>query len=441
MIWHKIESFLYRLQQAVWRQYTFHTIFSKRPHFIKTLRKAPFNYQDEPRLHIYEATVKNHPTIHATGKSFFSETDAKTAAFCEAVERLSYREFLPRDFTSALYKDVKVESALDIFSIAGFSPEEKRLDPRLQFDDNTRFAFVPAKDLQSGADALVPLQLVSSQHFRRATSTIEPILRLPITTGIAAGRTSEEAIYNGILECIERDAFMITYMNTVSPPKINVRNLPIYIHNQHIVDYFESFQLRIHVVRLLTDFPVNTIAAVIVDESGRGPAVTIGAAAHHDVQAAVEKALSEALTSRLYSRFRGLHRKELVPGEPIRLKERKVFWGKRENLEKIHFFISGKEEGRRVQARDATQQLSQKSLLDVVLNFLKENRYPSYYIDMTPAWAEDLHLKIGKIIIPQLQPMHLDERYAYTGGERLWSVPRQLGYAPGNINTIPHPFH
>ena len=239
--------------------------------------------------------MKNHPTIHATGKSFFSETDAKTAAFCEAVERLSYREFLPRDFTSALYKDVKVESALDIFSIAGFSPEEKRLDPRLQFDDNTRFAFVPAKDLQSGADALVPLQLVSSQHFRRATSTIEPILRLPITTGIAAGRTSEEAIYNGILECIERDAFMITYMNTVSPPKINVRNLPS-IHDQHIY-YFESSSYY-YVRGDFDGFSANTIATSVA-YSQAGPAVTIVAAAHH--MAGCQKALS-APTSRLYSR-------------------------------------------------------------------------------------------------------------------------------------------
>ncbi|MEK7133602.1 MAG: YcaO-like family protein [Patescibacteria group bacterium] len=409
---------------------------------IKTIHRKVFGYRDEPSLHIYEATVDDHPRVHATGKSFFSETDAKTAAFCEAIERFSYREFFPENPINAPYKDVKGEHALDIFSLAGFSPEKIRADPRLQFDDNTQLAFIPAKDMRRDAEALIPLQLASPKHFKRATKHgSEPILRLPITTGVAAGRTQEEAQYSGILECIERDAFMITYMNTISPPKIAVRDFSIHIHGQHIVDYFESFQLHIHVMRLLTDFPLNAIAAVIVDESGRGPAVSMGAAAHHDVEAAICKALGEALTSRLYSRSHDLHRMELLPQEPIRQRERKIFWGKRENLEKIRFFISGKDENDRTRSIDRVRHSPHKSPLGAVLNFLKEHQLAAYYVDMTPKWAEDLHLKIGKVIIPQLQPMHLDERYAYTGGERLRSVPRQLGYVAGDLNTVPHLFH
>lgn len=48
-------------------------------------------------------------------------------------------------------------------------------------------------------------------------------------------------------------------------------------------------------------------------------------------------------------------------------------------------------------------------------------------------------------IIPELQPLYLDERYPYFGSDRLYSVPVKLGYLknPNNENTLnkfPHPF-
>ena len=43
------------------------------------------------------------------------------------------------------------------------------------------------------------------------------MLRWAVTTGLATGQSLEEAIAKGILEVVERDAFMISYLNRLSP--------------------------------------------------------------------------------------------------------------------------------------------------------------------------------------------------------------------------------
>ena len=45
-------------------------------------------------------------------------------------------------------------------------------------------------------------------------------------------------------------------------------------------------------------------------------------------------------------------------------------------------------------------------------------------------------------IIPELQPMHQNEKFIYLGGDRLTSIPTQFGYAPRRepFADEPHPF-
>src|SRR3989344_9260207 len=98
---------------------------------IRRVRPVTFGYLDEPFLNIYEALVADYPKVHATGKSFFSKTDALTAAVFEAIERFSYEEFFPEVAVEASYKDARGEGTLDIFSLAGFSDEQKGKDESL----------------------------------------------------------------------------------------------------------------------------------------------------------------------------------------------------------------------------------------------------------------------------------------------------------------------
>jgi ribosomal protein S12 methylthiotransferase accessory factor len=68
-------------------------------------------------------------------------------------------------------------------------------------------------------------------------------------------------------------------------------------------------------------------------------------------------------------------------------------------------------------------------------------------VDITPNIAAVRHtaFKVVMVIIPELQPMHLDERHPYLGGERLYQMPVTLGYKDRpsreeELNPFPHPF-
>src|SRR3989344_23002 len=212
---------------------------------IQNLCKPKFQYSDEPFIHIYHSNVSNYPHISVTGKSFHSETEAATKACFEAFERYSYSDFLPEDFLEDSFEQVKNDS-LNIFSLAGFSNEQKDKNKILQFNKYTRFRFFKGECLTDKSFQFIPLQLLSPRYFlsmmnfrkekKQDSEFYEPILRSPITTGTAAGLSKEDVIYGGILEVIERDAFMVTYLNQMSRSLIDLGKTDITVNGRHIAD-------------------------------------------------------------------------------------------------------------------------------------------------------------------------------------------------------------
>lgn len=417
---------------------------------LRALHNAKLRYPDEPFLHIYQSGVANYPHIVATGKSFHSEIEAATRAFFEALERYSYSDFLPDDFIEDSFEHVK-DTSLNIFALAGFSREQRERSRPLQFDERARFRFFKGECLTDQNTQLIPLQLVSSGYFwstadfkgreEKDGRFREPVLRPSVTTGVAAGLSKKGVIYGGMLEVIERDAFMITYLNKTPRALIDLEKTEITIHGRQIIDYFKDFDLELYAVRLLSDIPVHTIAVFIIDRTGKGPALSMGASAHHNLQEAILKAAGEALTSRLFNKAHKLFTLDVhVPYETFRQKERKIFWSKPENLPSIQFFMDAPKE---IDAPTfEIEGLRPDERAEYLIDIFRKKNYAVYYADIAPPFLGKLGIEVGKVIIPEMQPMHLNEAYPFFGGERIRSVPRSLGYAAAReINTIPHPFH
>jgi YcaO cyclodehydratase, ATP-ad Mg2+-binding len=69
----------------------------------------------------------------------------------------------------------------------------------------------------------------------------------------------------------------------------------------------------------------------------------------------------------------------------------------------------------------------------------------SYEVDLTTPDIASLGLRVVKVLIPELQPLHGVRRYPFLGGKRLYEVPVAMGYrstAPteAELNPYPHPF-
>ena len=71
--------------------------------------------------------------------------------------------------------------------------------------------------------------------------------------------------------------------------------------------------------------------------------------------------------------------------------------------------------------------------------------YDVIYVDITAPEIRKYGVKVVKVIIPQLQPLHLDEKYPYLTFKRLYNAPVDMGVLGRpkvfkELNNIPHPF-
>lgn len=416
---------------------------------IKKLEKIP----DEPFLFRY---VSSPVGIHASGSDFLNERTAFFKALGESAERYLWRN------SNLFYRDELVCSSakklddrtLDISTLAGFSQEQKEKNECLHFDKNTIFGWIPTKSLISGKKIYSPVQLFSARYFSekvrtpRCMNKFEPMLRWSITTGLSTGSNFSHALAKGILEIVERDAFMMTYLNKISPPVVDLDDLLEQDKDlAKIVRQIRRYYLDLHVLKLPTDFGVEVFAAVIIDPTGEGPAFTIGASADFDTKTCILDAASEALAVRMSIKntFR-----QPVDANRIDRMGRILYWAKGENLDKIEFLYSGEKmkidlalpQNIFVTKHDPGKtEIDWKKALGNLVSRLKKKKYEAVFAELTTKEVAEAGFRCVRVVIPELQPMHLEEALPYLEGKRLHEVPERLGYEPANeLNKYPHPF-
>jgi ribosomal protein S12 methylthiotransferase accessory factor len=359
--------------------------------------------------------------------------------------------FLLGKLRSATYSEIK-ERALDIFSLAGFSLEQRKAREVLQFDEKTIFGWILAKSLVSQKAVFCPAQLLSYYYVRNYVkrpqhpNKKEPMLRWCISTGMAAGQSVERALLGSVLEIIERDAFMITYLNKISPPEYDHESLSEDEEVAGILAIFKRYGLSVHLFHLPSDFSAYTTLAMIIDHSGIGPAVSVSASADFDFRSSILDALSECLSCRTSLRKR---RDKDEPVGRINREGRLIYWSKPENLSKLDFLFGGKKEEVdwnehknffESYGEEKTKKECEKRL-DILRKEFTEKRYDLLWINMTSPEIRKAGLEIVSAVSPDLQPLHLDEEIPYWSGKRLAEIPEKLGYAAAkNLNHDPHPF-
>lgn len=423
----------------------------KRLGLIKEIKESP-KFPDEPFVHIVSAIGAN-----SGGADFFSREKSYWKALGETVERYLWRNsdfFYRQTLEKKSYSEIKNE-AVDIFELAGFLNEQKKNIDVLKFDEKTVFGWIPARSIASGKKIWCPAQLASSKYFRENVKTAEgenrnePMLRWSVTTGIATGQSLEEALAKGILEVVERDAFMISYLNKLSPPIADLDNLAEQDSDlEKILKNFRRYNLEAHLLQLPTDFPTHAYLAIVIDRTGLGPALSAGASADFDLKTCLLDGLSEALNVRLT--LKKSFREETGPSEKLDHRGRLLWWAKGENIPKIDFFLRGKkvkldlEKEKSIFSEHGEKSSRRKyyaEKLDLLKKYLREKNYEAVYAELTDPDIRKLGFRSVQVVVPELQPMHLYESIPYFGGKRLKEIPQKFGYKPAEeLNIVPHPF-
>jgi ribosomal protein S12 methylthiotransferase accessory factor len=113
------------------------------------------------------------------------------------------------------------------------------------------------------------------------------------SNGCAAGNTLEEAIVQGFLELVERDAVALWWYNRVRRPAVDVSSFGLPYWEEMRAYYRQELQRDLHVLDVTTDLKIPTFVAVSRRLDRAVEDILIGFGSHLEPRAAMMQALAE----------------------------------------------------------------------------------------------------------------------------------------------------
>lgn len=420
------------------------------------------NHPDEPPSYISFLTIDDEEKalMGWSGKSVHLFDQSKTfwPALGEALERrCSILPFYAKGSVIECSFATLHRPKVDIFDIAGLTDERRAKGNTLYelvYDADSVFSWLPTTELTTRTTVYAPLQWFSFAHVNKKLhkthchGVVEPLLTAPITTGAAAGQTQDDAILGGLLEVIERDAFIIYWLNQLQADRIDLTC----IDNEEIAELLtiaKDYRLEVHMLYLKTDVPVHTISLVLLDRTGIGPAVMVSAKTGYDLIEMCISILHDSLGQHYSARnlrdTRALTPEELKP-DRLGHEARMIYWHDLAQIKKIEHFING--DPRDLSALPQYQSCgTARADLDHLLTWFKHKNYQVYYRELMSPRMRRLTegMSVAMVKVPKMQPLYLEEPLRSTKGARLRDVPVYLGYpappdGPDPFCKEPHPF-
>lgn len=412
---------------------------------IFSLNRYP-RYNDEPYTYQYGAWhgigySLNNEIVEYSGGISFDKHKAIIKALGEGLERYCLSCYKRED----LIYDVedRVNNSIPIKSFVGVS-EKQMENPQYNIFKSgylNKFWWTKGYSLTQNRFVSIPAQLIYVPYEYKN----EAVIRLPITTGAALGSTLLGAVSRGLLEVIERDAFMIYYLNKLNPPHINMDN-GFDKRLKVISDTFRKYNLELHVLDITTDVPVTSIMAIIIDKTGWGPAVSVGLKASVDFFQGVLGAIEEAEQVRIWIRDEMFNKQSNKNSTKkingfINLEERGLFWAKVGAEKHLSFFFKNSDSI----PFSKPQKIKRINTFEHLIDYFTANKIEVAYKEVTQPEVRKQGFRAVKVVVPSFQPLFLTEDIKYLGSDRLRKVPFILGYRDrptleSEFNDYPHPF-
>jgi ribosomal protein S12 methylthiotransferase accessory factor len=251
-------------------------------------RIAEITHLDRIGIPVYSAirpgAAEGAVSIYA-GKGA-TKPQAKASAMMEAFERYSAEKQESDDEKIICGSLQEMDECIDPLSL--ILPAKSRDTAKIDID------WVKAIDAGNDTECLVPANAV--YHPYQSTNGIS--LFKSSTNGLASGNVLEEAVFHGITEVVERDAWSI--FEATRQPKMEVDCTDT--ENPLIRDVLSKFRkagVEVKLVDLTADVEITTMAAVSDDTVLKDPALlTLGVGTHLDPEVAALRALTEVAQSR-----------------------------------------------------------------------------------------------------------------------------------------------
>ncbi|HEX2295257.1 MAG TPA: YcaO-like family protein [Actinomycetota bacterium] len=417
---------------------------------VSAIHPAPRDPSEPPFPHAFRALLANHrfagpdeEPLAGAGKGA-TPAEARAAALGEAVERYSSSCWGDEGVVRARRADL-TGASVDPRDLVLYAPDQYAEVEFAPYDDETVLGWLRARSLVSGEMVHVPA-LATTMSYRVADPS--EYLFCPTSNGLAAGSTLVEAVEGGLLEVLERDAFVIAWTNRLPCVRFDASTHPDPAVRAMAAAY-ERRGIDLELFRFPTDHPVAVFVALAVERDGEGPAAVAGLGASLAEAEAARKAALEvgqvrpSLRARMRTPEAQRRLAELVadPHRVETLDDHDLLYASRESLPAFDFLFDPERIPFEPEPREPEPAFARVARL--VEHFGERGQDVLYY-DLTTPDMERLHLRTARVLVPGFQPIDFGWKQQRRGGERLFDLPRQLGLRPRrarpeDLNDDPHP--
>ena len=422
---------------------------------VKALSPISTHDKSEP-LYLFHAELANHRfleetdrrVLHGLGKGLTAQA-AQASALGEAIE--SYAG-LCWSYDEVIYaqRNALDGASLDPRQLGLYHPSQydEQL-PYVPYDDENRMGWVNAYSLVRGSEVYIPaLAVFMTYHPQQPHESICPTT----SNGLATAPTLAEAILRAALEVIERDAFIITWLNRLPGRHIDISDHP----DRKLVDlceFYQQQQVTLHVIQLPTDQPCFVFMALAVQRDGSGPAGVVGLGADIDPARAARQAVLEAVQTRagvqvaMQKPEMEQHISRLVrePHHVTAMADHALRYAAPDALPAFDFLLHQPVVSMDWKARKLIGKGEAMASLQALVTFYRSQGQDLITYNVTPPDMAKLGLHTARVVLPGLQPIYFGRRTRRLACRRLYELPQQLGFAeapttPDHLNDDPHPF-
>ena len=205
----------------------------------------------------------------ANGGKGTTDAQAKTGALCEAIER--YCVMYHGETAGIQSSYYELEKAIHPNDLMLFSDTQYANRDSTNGESTKFYSLIPDTFDQDRIRDWTPVYSLTQQCFKYLPSVYcyaqypdgdeKNLEAYPDANGCAAGNTLEEAILQGYLELIERDAAAIWWYNRIERPAVDLTTA----NNPYIDEvrgYYQSIGRGIHVLDLTTDLQIPVFVAI-----------------------------------------------------------------------------------------------------------------------------------------------------------------------------------
>lgn len=332
-----------------------------------------------------------------TGGKGVDPTGVLTGAIGETCERYARLWPDPTAITTATYNTMATDERVVPFEYVDVFDRENgpELPPLTR---ETELAWVEGVDLLADESVFVPAAL--------AWDRVEELTGIPqqfptTSSGCAAGATATDALLGGLLELIERDGVMRTWLTQETPPSVRP-------DRPTLDELVPDVNLECHLFEFDSRTPIPTIGVALVDSADRRPKFVVGGAAGFDVESVVLDAFSEAVQSYQYLRHQYAFEEPAEVGIDdviANFRDNCLLYADPDHFEHVSVLLDGSPTPIDVDPSVRPAGDSTGGKLDAVLGALEEADCTPIAIDITPRDIDEVGVHVVQLYVPELLPL------------------------------------